>query len=291
MVVKKLTTIEDKNSLHMHDLWPESAIFQTTQYRDARVEAHNALFWMARSAHSFLDPTAENRHLSLFWHKDNNDFRTRVLVDGLQIGLYLPDLELYFCENEEKAPHSFWLDDRTPAFIEAWYLVELLHRHIDQEKFSTSLPFESNSMLMGDTQEHSASVFKTELAAINFCIIKAVDLLQKVANCLSEHDNFSIKQGQISLEPEAFTVVLRANLSFCLEKTLLVGFSVGDHLRPAPFFFIKTVNHNIYPKNHILDYDPGNVISLNSLSDNERSDQDLVKSLCHTATVASSHLI
>ena len=131
---------EGENKLRIDIKWPENAMFQTKKYRDARVEAHNALFWMARASHSFLEPTLNNSHLSLFWNEDNCDFRTRLFVDGCQIGLHLPDLELYFCDNEEKVPHSFWLDDRTPAFVEAWYLVELLHRGIEQGKFSTALP-------------------------------------------------------------------------------------------------------------------------------------------------------
>ena len=61
---------------------------------------------------------------------------------------YLPDLELYFCENEIKVPHSFWLDDRTPAYVEAWYLVELVHRDRDRDKFSVELPFNSPNMLI-----------------------------------------------------------------------------------------------------------------------------------------------
>ena len=85
---------------------PELAVFQTKKYRDARVEAHNALFWMARASHSFLEPTHENSHLSLLWNEEKCDFRTRLLVDGCRIGLHLPELELYFCENEEKVPHS-----------------------------------------------------------------------------------------------------------------------------------------------------------------------------------------
>jgi hypothetical protein len=70
-------------------------------------------------------------------HKDTSNFRTRTFDGDLQIGINFPDLELYFCEGGQKVPHSFWLDDRTPAFAEAWYLVELLHRDRDQSKFST----------------------------------------------------------------------------------------------------------------------------------------------------------
>ena len=263
---------------------PEVAVFQTKKYRDARVEAHNALFWMARASHSFLEPTHENSHLSLLWNEDKCDFRTRLLVDGCRIGLHLPELELYFCENEEKVPHSFWLDDRTPAFVEAWYLVEFLHRGIEQEKFSTALPFESPNMLMGDTEDHNASLFKTELSAMSECLRYAINILKIVAEQLSKGKDFADNRGQITLEPQSFTLITKANLSTADGKRVLVGFSVGDHLRPAPFFFIKTGELDAGSKTHLLDYSPSNIISLQSINDNNISGEDLVRRLVRLAS-------
>ena len=112
-----------ENLLNNSSQWPSVSIFDTKQFRQARIEAHNALFWMARGANSFLDATLNNGHLSLFWHRDSNNFRTRSFDGDLQIGLSIPELEIFFCENGEKVRHSFWFDDRTPAYVEAWYLV------------------------------------------------------------------------------------------------------------------------------------------------------------------------
>ena len=278
---------EGENKLRIDIKWPENAMFQTKKYRDARVEAHNALFWMARASHSFLEPTLNNSHLSLFWNEDNCDFRTRLFVDGCQIGLHLPDLELYFCDNEEKVPHSFWLDDRTPAFVEAWYLVEFLHRGIEQGKFSTALPFESPNMLMGDTEDHNASLFKTELTAMSECLSYAINILRVVADQLARHKNFTSNPSEITLEPQSFTLMTRADLSTAHGKTVWVGFSVGDNLRPAPFFFSRTCEQVAGSKNHLLDYNPANIISVQSIADKALSEEELVRNLVHLASSMS----
>lgn len=283
MVTDALLLTESENTLRLDAKWPEIAIFQTKKYRNARVEAHNALFWMARASHSFLEPTLGNGHLSLFWNEKHCDFRTRLLVNGCQIGLHLPDLELYFCENEEKVPHSFWLDDRTPAFVEAWYLVEFLHRGIEQAKFSTALPFDCPDMLMGDTEDHNASLFKTELTAINESLVVALNMLKKVAAQLARHNNFVSKPGQITLEPQSFTLIVRGDLATTNGNAVLVGFSVGDHLRPAPFFYSKTCEQVTNSKNHPLDYNPANIISLQSIADQAVSGEELVKKLVNLA--------
>ena len=189
-----------------------------------------------------------------------------------------------FTKTRRQVTADVWLDDRTPAFVEAWYLVEFLHRGIDQEKFSTALPFESPNMLMGDTEDHNASLFKTELSAMSECLRYAINILKIVAEQLSKGKDFADDRGQITLEPQSFTLITKANLSTADGKRVLVGFSVGDHLRPAPFFFIKTGELDAGSKNHLLDYSPNNIISLQSINDNNISGEDLVRRLVSLAS-------
>ena len=76
----------------------------------------------------------------------------------------------------------------------------------------------------------------------------------------------------------------RADLSTSHDKTVLVGFSVGDHLRPAPFFFSKTCDQVAGSKNHLLDYNPANIISLQSIADKSLSKEELVRNLVNLAS-------
>ena len=259
--------------------WPPVNIFDTNHFRQARVEAHNALFWMARGTNSFLDSTPDNGHLSLFWHKASGNFRTRSFDGDLQIGVSFPDLELYFCEGGQKVPHSFWLDDRTPAFVEAWYLVELLHRDRDQSKFSTDLPFSSPYMLMGDTEDHKASAYTLELDALNGCVLKANEILRSVSHTLAQQPQFAKCRQWITLEPESFSLVINVTADNEVVKLPLIGMSLGDHLRPAPFFFVKGSETHGRSKPHILDYDPRALLSLKSIVNETMTDVELVENL------------
>ena len=259
--------------------WPPVNIFDTNNFRQARIEAHNALFWMARGTHSFLDSAPNNEHLSLFWHKASGNFRTRSFDGDLQIGLGFPDLELYFCEGGQKVPHSFWLDDRTPAFVEAWYLVELLHRDRDQSRFSTDLPFSSPYMLMGDTEDHNASAYKTELNALNGCVLKANEILRSVSHAVAQQPPFTKCRQWITLEPESFSLVLNVVVDNESDKLPLIGMCLGDHLRPAPFFFVKASETQGGLKTHLLDYDPSALLPLRSIVNETMPDVELVEKL------------
>ncbi len=259
--------------------WPDTAVFQTRQYRKARVEAHNALFWMARAAHSFLQPTPDNTHLYLSLDSGSFDFRTQIFGDGFQIGLNLPELELYFCEKKEKVPHSFWLDEKTPAFVEAWYLVELLHRGLDPQSFSTYLPFQSKDMLMGDTQDHNASLYKTELRALADCIMNTVPVLDQLTHKLIKNNKIPDAPHEITLEPETFTLFFSGILSGENNKKITAGLSAGDNLRQVPFLFTKLTDQTNTSKNHILDYEPECLVSLDTIIEPAISRNELVSRL------------
>ena len=279
-MVRLQSYIGSETPLSQSAFWPNSKIFNTKQFRDACVEAHNALFWVARGANSFLEDMPQNQHLSLLWVGDSQDFRTRYFEKQFQIGLNIRDLEIYFCENGVKVPHSFCFDDRTPAFAEAWYLVELLHRDLDQSKFSTALPFDSPFMLMGDTQDHNASLYNNELEALHVSLLKSVRLFHRIPSLLAPIKSLLHQPNKIALEPETFTLEYTAFSSETTGQKIIVGFSAGDHLRPEPFYFIKDINQNFRPKNRGLDYRPESIQSLEKIIENNVSDDELLNELC-----------
>jgi hypothetical protein len=279
-VVKLTRNTGNETFLSQSTVRPDPKIFATKQFRDACVEAHNALFWTARGANSFLGALPQNQHLSLLWNGNSQDFRTRYFENQFQIGVNIRELEIYFCEGGAKVPHSFYFDDRTPAFAEAWYLVELLHRDLDQSKFSTSLPFHSPLMLMGDTQDHNASFYELELRALNDCLMVGIKLLQQMPTLLAPIASILHQPVKIVLEPETFTLEYTVFFSEKTGQRIIVGFSIGDLLRPEPFYFIKDINQNFKPKSRGLDYRPDSIRPLIKLIENNTSDRDLLDDLC-----------
>ena len=279
-MVKLTRNTGNETFLSQSTVRPDPKIFATKQFRDACVEAHNALFWTARGANSFLGALPQNQHLSLLWNGNSQDFRTRYFENQFQIGVNIRELEIYFCEGGVKVPHSFYFDDRTPAFAEAWYLVELLHRDLDQSKFSTSLPFHSPLMLMGDTQDHNASFYELELRALNDCLMGSMKLLQQMPTLLAPIASILHQPVKIVLEPETFTLEYTVFFSEKTGQKIIVGFSIGDLLRPEPFYFIKDINQNFKPKSRGLDYRPDSIRPLIKLIENNTSDRDLLDDLC-----------
>ena len=255
---------------------PDLKIFQEEGYKKARFEAHNALLWMARGAHSFLEPQEDNAHLDLFWLSENHILSTAVFDNDLQIGLNLPELEMFFRQKGEKVKHSFWFDDRTPAFAEAWYLVELLHRDRDRSKFSVDLPFTCANMLLGDTAEHEASAVTKELSAMHNLVLFTTTVFNAVEDSLKVND--AKVDGRFRCSPETFN--FRQDLSNSSDGSVIsLGLSVGDDLRPTPFYFANKLNRGLGHQRHRLDYDPNTILSFEVISRDGMTHADIVNSL------------
>ena len=70
--------------------WPDIATFTSPDYKKARFEAQNAVFWMARGAHSYIEPLPHNKHIEMEWQSDRATLCTQVFDGDLQIGLSIP---------------------------------------------------------------------------------------------------------------------------------------------------------------------------------------------------------
>lgn len=80
--------------------------------------------------------------------------------------LILPELILTFTEHGVPVRHDFELEGHTQAHVEAWILVELLHRDVDRTRFSKALPYDVSALMTGDAIEFSPEAYTAELEAL-----------------------------------------------------------------------------------------------------------------------------
>ena len=132
---------------------------------------------------------------------------------------------------------------------------------------------------MGDTEDHNASAYKLELDALNGCVLKANEILGSVSHAVAQQPQFTKCRQWITLEPESFSLVLNVVVDNEAAKLPSIGMCLGDHLRPAPFFFVKVSETQGGAKTHLLDYDPRTLLSLKSIVNETTSDVELVENL------------
>ena len=133
--------------------WRPMGNIDPRELGEARHLAHNGAQWLARIARSYIEPAANDAHASLSWENDGDALVTQEIAPGLVLELRIPEMILQFKEGGERVSHQLELDEVSPAKVEAWLLVELLHRGIDRDRLSKDLPYQIPGLLTGDAVE------------------------------------------------------------------------------------------------------------------------------------------
>ncbi len=123
----------------------------------------NLVQWLSRIANSYVRDGAPEAVSELEFRAADAAFVTKQFDKGIALEIRLPGLELQFLENGKPMPHVFDPEEHSPAEVEAWLLVELLHRGIDREKFSKELPYAIAGLMSGDAEDYSPQLCRPGL--------------------------------------------------------------------------------------------------------------------------------
>ena len=202
----------------------------------ARHLAHNGAQWLARIACSYIEPDTDEAHTCLSWVNDGNALVTQEIAPGLVLELRVPELVLQFKEEGERVSHEFEMHERTPAKVEAWLLVELLHRGVDRDQLSKDLPYKIPGLMTGDAVSYSADPSKEELQELSYWYANAASVLGLVRD---KHANPKSEPSQIRCWPHRFNmdVVLHCNSSTD-DRSITVGLAPGDGYYDEPYFYV-----------------------------------------------------
>lgn len=152
-------------------------IIDSDRLAEARMQLHSVVQWLARVARSY-GRESDEENLVLQWRNDDT-IATRTLESGLGLELKLPDLIMQFTENGSPSRHEIDVEERSPAHVEAWILIELLHRNMDREQFSKGLPYDVSGLMAGDGVEFSPDEHEAELEELTARFRSAALLLSR----------------------------------------------------------------------------------------------------------------
>jgi len=194
----------------------------------ARNEAINLVQWLARIAHSYVTSGDPERRADLDFDAASGSLTTQPFADGNALQMRLADLQLQFLANGTPVPHVFDPDGRSPAEVEAWILVELLHRGIDREKFSKALPYTIVDLMTGDAVDHEPQACREGLLQLATLLGSAAAVLDAAARASGARNVLII------CLPRTFSLTLAPDSS---RRRIDLGFFPGDQQNPEPYFY------------------------------------------------------
>lgn len=207
---------------------------------DAFQQAHSGVQWLARMVNSFCVPTSDGSHLHMQWDSTRPVIKTPAIAEATTVEMRLPDMVLQFVEQGAPTDHPVELDDNSPAQIEAWTLIELLHRGIDRDAYSKSLPYDVSHLMTGDA--HDYQTFGKELAFQDMArwLVLAGDLLKETIQDSAVSNTHGGADTRFA--PEDFSLFVRAHVDSNRPPTasyVELGFCGGTDSDKGPYFYTK----------------------------------------------------
>lgn len=193
----------------------------------AHREAINVVQWLARVAHSYVTSGPAERRTNLKFRAQDTALQTTPFADGVALEMRLPHLHLQFLQNGNPVPHVFDPQERSPAEAEAWILVELLHRGIDREKFSTQLPYTVPGLLTGDAEDYAPQACRQGLIQLAGWLGKAAAVLMEASR------TGGAEKPTVLCLPQTLDLVLPPTPV----KAMGLGFSPGNAQNSEPHFY------------------------------------------------------
>jgi hypothetical protein len=194
----------------------------------ARAETINIVQWLARIANSYVVGRAREDRVLLEFRAADAAFVTKTFDNGLSLEMRLPTLEMQFLENGRAAPHILDPEEHSPAEVEAWLLVELLHRGVDRTKFTKKLPYGISDLMTGDAEDYSPQSCQEALTRLMAWFQNAATILDATVRASSA--------GKVGIICWPQTLELSCVMD-AGSKPAGFGFSPGDGQNPEPFFY------------------------------------------------------
>lgn len=218
--------------------WHRVEKVDPSKFGAARRQAHSAVQWLARIARSYGPEDPDQNNPALLWHRGHKAIVTQELTGKLGMELQLPQLVMHFTEGGEPVRHDFETEGHSPAHVEAWILVELLHRGIDRDRFSKALPYDVSDLMTGDAVEFSPETCEAELGALSAWYENAAAVLGEAAREESEDGGSATK---LRLWPQDLSLELLLPLKgveTVEARAVRVGFSPGGARASEPYFYV-----------------------------------------------------
>ena len=204
--------------------------------REARLQAHHALQWLARAGRAFVPPRPEDLHTNLDWDDTLDGFVTHPLTDDLRLGLRLTELTLVVVGASEQV--SLNLDGRTDADARL-RLGELLTAHdLDPARLDTKPPYEIPDHAVAHGAAYDARGLSDALADLAAWFANADRSLGRVREQMTAR---GLAPSPVRTWPHHFdmatlTPLKRGNAEHT--RSVTAGLSPGDEHYEAPYFYV-----------------------------------------------------
>jgi hypothetical protein len=218
-------------------IWRPTRGVDSGRLREARLQAHQALQWLARAARAFVMPHPDDRHTSLDWDDTLDGFVTHPLDNDLHLGLGLTELRLVLAGPSVQV--SFTLDGGTDAEARL-RLGELMAAHdLDPARLDAKPPYEIADHKVAHGAAYDAGSLRDALSDLAAWFANAYLSLGRVREQMIAR---GLAPSPVRTWPHHFDMATLSLLEMGHAEhaaSVNAGFSPGDEHYEEPYFYVS----------------------------------------------------
>ena len=218
-------------------LWKPLRTIERHRLTQARVAAHYASQWLARTARAYIEPKANDSQTNLGWDGTLGGLATHPLPDGSQLTLRIADLTLRLLGPNES---EFSLEDRSDADVRAWLGSRLNAKGLDPFALDKPLPYDMPASALASGGRYQLDELESALAELSGWYDNASRALDDVRHQLVAR---GVRAPPVRCWPHHFdldTLVYFSARNSDNTRTMGFGFSPGDEYYDEPYFYVST---------------------------------------------------
>lgn len=156
--------------------------------REARLQAHHAVQWLARAARAYATPGPDDRHTNLGWDDAIAGLTTHALPQGTVLGLNISDLTLILWEGSRMAGSpAIGLDGRRDADIRQWLGRHVSAKGLDANALDAPAPYQIPEHPIGRGAPYGAAGLAAALAELVAWYANANQVLGEARDRCARH--------------------------------------------------------------------------------------------------------
>lgn len=211
---------------------------------EARLQAHYAVQWLARTARAYIQPQPDDGHTSLLWDRARDGLTTQALPDGRRLSLQLAGLTLALHGGAGAAgAPSLALGAQSDAQARQWLGAQLAARGLDARALDAASPYPMPAHAIAQGAVYDAAGCADALAELAAWYGNAEFLLGGVKSQMLER---RLAASPVCCWPHHFdlaTLITLPTRAAGVTGYVGVGLSPGDHYYDEPYYYVS-----VYPK-------------------------------------------
>jgi hypothetical protein len=206
--------------------------------REARLQAHYGVQWLARAARAYATPGPDDRHTNLGWDDGIAGLTTHLLARDTVLGLNIADLTLILWDAPATAgSHASGLAGRRDTEIRQWLGRQLSPKGLDADALDQPAPYQMPDHSIGAGAPYGAAGLAAALAELVAWFANANHVLGEARQQIGAR---GIDAPEVRCWPHHFDLDSLVSLrSGSGARTVGVGFCPGDEHYDQPYFYVS----------------------------------------------------